>query len=84
MSNPTDLIREERLLAELERGASANMHARSCQVCVALSEMSESARSGTERALAGTIGERTLAEILTRNGYTVGRRAVGNHRREAH
>lgn len=74
----------ERLLADLAQAEHANVHGRECQVCVALAEMAESARIAVESALAGTIGERRLAEILTRNGYPAGRRAVANHRREGH
>lgn len=72
------------LLADLTAAEDANMHGRPCQVCQALRGMSELAREQVERALAGTIGERTLAEILTRNGYPTGRRAVATHRREDH
>lgn len=72
------------LLADLEAAEDANIHGRACQVCSALGSMSEQARSAIERALAGTIGERKLAEILTRNGYPTGRRAVATHRREDH
>jgi hypothetical protein len=72
------------LLAELASAEGANMHSRPCQVCRALESMSDHAKSGVVRALAGTIGERTLAEILTRNGYPTGRRAVATHRREDH
>lgn len=77
-------VRDSTLLVELAEAGVANMHARPCQVCVALEGMSEVARVSVESALAGTIGERSLAEILTRNGYPTGRRAVQNHRREAH
>jgi len=72
------------LLARLEKAEDANMHARDCQVCKALRTMSDQARVGVERALAGTIGERKLAAILTDSGYPTNRRAVANHRREAH
>jgi hypothetical protein len=75
---------EEGLLADLASAANANQHARPCQVCDALSKMSEAARMQVKSGLAGTIGERTLAEILTRNGYTTGRRAVRRHRQEGH
>jgi hypothetical protein len=75
---------EQALLSDLAKAANANMHARDCQVCQALPQMSESARAGVESALAGTIGERTLADILTRNGYPTGRRAVARHRSEGH
>ena len=75
---------DKSLLEELGAAENANQHARPCQVCSALAQMSEGARGGVERALAGTIGERTLAEILTRNGYTTGRRAVKRHRQEGH
>lgn len=75
---------EELLLARLGAAEQSNMHARPCQVCDALRKMSERARAGVESALAGTIGERTLAQILTDSGYPTGRRAVANHRREAH
>ena len=72
------------LLARLRSAETSNMHARPCQVCDALGRMSDRARAGVEAALAGTIGERTLAQILTDSGYTTGRRAVQNHRREGH
>ena len=75
---------DQDLLSDLGQAERANMHAGNCQVCQALPEMSESARAGVERALAGTIGGRTLAVILTKNGYPVGERAVRKHRREAH
>lgn len=75
---------DQGLLADIAAAEDANMHARACQVCVALRSMSELAREQVERALAGTIGERSLAEILTRNGYPTGRRAVATHRREDH
>lgn len=72
---------EEALLQDLSRAEQANIHARACQVCAALDLIeSESARKAVEAALAGTIGRQKLADILTRNGYTVGRRAVQTHR----
>ena len=75
---------DDTLLDDLFAAENANQHARPCQVCDALTGMSESAREGVERALSGTIGERKLAEILTRNGYPTGRRAVATHRQEGH
>lgn len=75
---------DDALMADLAKAAQANMHARACQVCDALESLSEEARAGVKSALAGTIGERTLAEILTRNGYPTGRRAVARHRLEGH
>lgn len=75
---------EEALLAALSEAEEANMHTRECQVCRALDGMSDQARVGVVRALAGTIGERRLAEILTQNGYPTGRRAVARHRLEGH
>lgn len=75
---------DENLLEQLGKAEQANIHARPCQVCDALEAMSEPARVGVTRALAGTIGERTLAEILTSNGYPTGRRAVARHRLEGH
>ena len=72
------------LIADLKAAEHANMHARDCQVCQALAKMSESAAAGVERALAGTIGAETLANVLTRNGYPTGRRAVRRHRSEGH
>ena len=77
-------MNDENLLAALEQAEHDNMHARECLVCVALGEMSETARSHVERALAGTIGMKKLAKILTENGYEASERAVGNHRREGH
>lgn len=67
---------EAELLRALDRAKGANVHARDCQVCVALESMSDLAREAVESALAGTIGTRRLAEILTQSGYGVGRRAV--------
>lgn len=75
---------DDGLLADLVQAERANGHRRSCQVCDALADMSDQARSGVEQALTGTIGERKLSEILTRNGYPTGRRAVRNHRTEGH
>lgn len=75
---------DEALLADLGRAENENMHGRPCQVCEAIPHMSEGARVGVERALAGTIGEQKLADILTRNGYPTGRRAVKRHRQEGH
>lgn len=72
---------EDALMSALGEAEQANMHSRGCQVCDALESMSERARAGVERALAGTIGERKLAEILTGSGYPTGRRAVANHRK---
>lgn len=85
--NPADdkvIDQDADLLADLEDAEGANQHARPCQVCEALSSMSDQAKSGVLRALAGTIGEERLAAILTRNGYPTGRRAVKRHRREDH
>ena len=72
------------LLADLADAEQANMHGRDCQVCQALPHMSESVREGVQRALAGTIGGQKLADILTRNGYPTGRRAIMRHRLEGH
>lgn len=83
MEGPGD-VSDSDLLAALAQGSNANIHGRPCQVCSALNSMSEAARVGVEAALAGTIGERRLAEILTSHGYPTGRRAVVNHRREGH
>lgn len=80
----TDLNSDDALLAALSAAEEANTQSRPCQVCQALTKMSESARSGVERALAGTIGVNTLAGILTRNGYPAGRRAIERHREEGH
>lgn len=75
---------EAGLLADLGAAEDANMFARPCQVCSAIESMSGDARGAVIRALGGTIGERTLADILTRNGYPTGRRAVARHRLEGH
>lgn len=84
MAEVFDTTKDTGLLADLTNAEQANMHSRPCQVCVALEGMTDFARAGVQQALAGTIGERTLAEILTRNGYPTGRRAVATHRREGH
>lgn len=78
------MTNELQLLTDLEVAAEANMHGRECQVCRALAGMSADARTAVSSALAGTIGERRLAEILTGNGYPTGRRAVKRHRQEGH
>ncbi len=75
---------DEALLADLNVAENANQHARPCQVCDALTGMTIEAANGVKRALGGTIGERKLAEILTRNGYPTGTRAVRRHRMEGH
>lgn len=75
---------DARLLEALGEAEDANQHARACQVCAAITSMSDRAREGVERALGGTIGERRLAEILTSSGYPTGRRAVARHRLEGH
>lgn len=72
------------LLGELAEAEKANPYARECQACVAVRSVSPEAREGVERALAGTIGEKTLAGILTRNGYPTGARAINRHRKEGH
>lgn len=75
---------DEALFTELEQAEVENTRARPCQACVALSQMGDRAKASTERALAGTIGQNKLADILTRNGYKVGARAIIRHRREGH
>lgn len=72
------------LLDDLAEAADGNMHQRPCQACQALDAMPESEQAAVRQALAGTIGERKLAEILTRHGYPTGRRAVNRHRLEGH
>lgn len=73
------------LLKDLEAASDANMFARPCQVCQALPQMEpEAAQTVHLSILRRTIGERTIAEILTRNGYPTGRRAVIRHREEGH
>ena len=76
--------KDDALLAELQAAEVANIHGRDCQVCEALPRISNPVRVAVERALAGTIGEQKLADILTRNGYPTGRRAVKRHRLEGH
>jgi hypothetical protein len=76
--------RVDPLVAELEAAEKAHPILRPCQACEAILRVSDDAREAVERALAGTIGEKTLAAILTRNGFTVGARAINRHRREAH
>lgn len=70
------------LLEDLAEAERANIHARSCQVCDHLAVMSPDAHAALSRALAGTIGVQTLADILTRNGYPTGRRAIMRHRKD--
>lgn len=72
------------LLADLQAGERASIPNRPCQACVALENLSDQARPAVERALAGTIGETKLAQILTANGYPTGARAINRHRREDH
>lgn len=75
---------EEALLEALDQAENKNMHDRPCQACAALESMPELVRSRVERALAGTIGENKLADILTESGYYVRRRAIRRHRAEGH
>lgn len=72
------------LLDDLEQAESENTFARPCQACETLAAVPESEREGVKRALAGTIGERKLAAILTGHGYPTGRRAINRHRLEGH
>lgn len=72
------------LLRDLTEAENENTHRRPCQICQAMAGMSESVRANVERALAGTIGEKKLADILTRNGYPAGRRAIQRHQLEGH
>lgn len=82
--DPDGRSMDEELVKAIAAAEDANIHSRPCQACQALRGMSELAREQVERALAGTIGEQTLADILTRNGYPTGRRAIATHRREDH
>lgn len=75
---------DDSLLDEIAEAEQANQHARPCQVCAHLEVMSDERHDAISRALAGTIGEAKLAEILTRNGFTTGRRAIRRHRQEGH
>lgn len=75
---------DEDLLTALAVAENANQHARECQVCDGLAQMSEAAKTGVKRALAGSIGEQKLAAILTGSGYPTGRRAIKRHREEGH
>ena len=69
------------LFADIEAAEKANGSVISCQVCDGLALMSPETKARVESALAGTIGERKLADILTRNGYPTGRRAIYYHRK---
>lgn len=75
---------DDQLLAQLAVAEGENIHARPCQVCTALKAMTNQARTAVEAALAGTIGEKKLADILTANGYPTGVRAVRSHRKDNH
>lgn len=75
---------EDDLLADLAAAEEANTNTRPCQVCVVLTSVSEPVRAALEAGLAGTIGRDKLVTILTRRGFTVGRRAVERHRQEGH
>ena len=58
-----------------------------CGACAALDmpNLDEETREQLASALAGTIGVKTLAEILRRNGITgAGRRTIDRHRKERH
>lgn len=72
------------LLTDLAEAERENVHARSCEACDTLAAAPENARPQVAQALAGTIGAQKLSEILTRNGYPTGRRAIQRHRREGH
>lgn len=72
------------LLADLQEAYIANRTIKRCDACDTIAGSSEALRPALESALAGTIGEAKLSAILTHRGYTVGRRAIARHRREAH
>jgi len=71
---------EDPLIEMIAQAERVNQHNGSCGLCLAMDTMSDQARSAVERAASGTIGMRSLARILTRSGYPVGRRAVYFHR----
>jgi len=72
------------LLADLAEATRANPHGAPCLACRIVSEASEDVRPALEEALSGTIGTEKLAQILSRHGYEIGRRAIMRHRREGH
>lgn len=52
-----------------------------CKVCHHLDQMEEPRRKAVEAALAGTMGAARLAEILTANGYPIGKTSIVKHRK---
>lgn len=78
-AGPTDA-----LMADLAQAESENVHSRGCQACDVLEATTEPARTAVRAALDGTIGRDKLVTILSRHGYTIGRRAIERHRQEGH
>lgn len=73
------------LLSDLNKALAVSTTAdTSCKACRALRDMPEDVRGPVADALAGTLGSETLANVLAKNGYPVGRRAIARHREEAH
>ena len=79
-------LSDDPLINEILDAEIENIHARQCQVCMALLSIGDSDRyDAVERAIGGTIGAQKLSAILTKNLSTpVGRRAIDRHREEGH
>jgi len=76
------------LVGEIEAAEQRRDHlgtGSGCKACDAIAAAEPgAAREALTRALAGTIGERRLVDILRRNGIQVGRTVIGRHRQEGH
>lgn len=84
-------LADDLLAAETVAGAPGG---RICPVCNLIADLQAKEHAdllAVEQALGGTIGERTLCEILRKHGFKdpktglpIGRSSLGRHRREGH
>lgn len=73
------------LIQDLANAKSSAHNGRgACKLCRLLADLPDDDRRALADAAAGTIGARTLADILRRNGMAVSRDTIMKHRREDH
>jgi hypothetical protein len=83
-SGCTGFEASDALLDELVQAKREAAGERDCPACDAILSTTGITREALREALAGTIGVNKLPKILSRHGYTVGRRTIERHRREDH
>ena len=73
------------LVEELQQAALTNGHARRCQLCQAMEGMEPAMELEVRELVVGRmIGTRKASDILKRNGWDVGDRAIKRHIAEGH